>query len=587
MQMRSNHTDSIEPLESRIAPASLLTVTYDVVSGALTLADDVANNAVGVDADNGFAIFKTGANTYRIVDSGGTDIGAPGVTFRDIGKVTSLSITGDEGADNSFLTGLNALKSLTYDGGAGTDQLIAADLLVKGAASINLGADGGSASFDGALTSIGGDLTVIYGAAGGMVGFGAISTVLKGAVILTGGLGDDVFTFSGAGDTATVGKGIKLTGSDGSDSIFINSRLSAVVGKAALTGNAIEFEGGTGNNLLSINSAGAVSLKGNVIFNGGIDADEVALQSSVLTVDGELKINGGGDVDIATIGGSKVTLKKAVTIDMADGGSTVSIGANLVALGSTLSVKGTTGADDMSITVSKFTAGKAVSFDGGAGNDSFTLDASSVLIKGALTITGGGDADTASIRADGLISGDVTIDLGTSSDGNQDMSLMGRSGLAGNLKLGGKLTITSLADDGMIGWTDLLTVTDVTVSKVALITLGSADSTAVMDNFNTKDLFTLNTGEGDDTVNIEQNNFFGPSIMSKAVTISLGDGDDTILIGKSSLAGTSDFVKFLAALQVDGGNHNVGDTRNDFGLNSINVFVPPATSNPSNFETVI
>ena len=91
--MRSNHTDSIEPLESRIAPASLLTVTYDVVSGALTLADDVANNAVGVDADNGFAIFRTAANAYRIVDAGGTDIGATGVTFLDIGKVTSLSIS--------------------------------------------------------------------------------------------------------------------------------------------------------------------------------------------------------------------------------------------------------------------------------------------------------------------------------------------------------------------------------------------------------------------------------------------------------------------------------------------------------------
>ncbi len=574
--MKPHHTDSIEALESRIAPASLLTVTYDAATGALALTDDLANNATGAAADNLVSILKTGANTYRIADAGGTDIGATGVAFLDIGNVTSLSLIGDEGADAFFVTGVNALKTFSFAGGAGIDQLIATDLAVKGAATVDFGANGGSASFEGSLASIGGDLTVNYGANGGIVNFSAISTLIKGAVALNGGLGNDQFALTNAGNTSLVGKGIKLVGSDGNDSVTIDSRLSALVGKSAVTGNAIEIDGGAGSNSLISNSAGTVTLKGNVLFTGGNDADDLSLLSSTLNVDGELRMNGGAGIDTATLGGAKVSVKKAVTIDMADGSSTVSIGANVVALGSSLTVKGTTGGDDFSISVNKLTTGGAVSFESGAGDDSFSLDAASVLIKGALTITGGADADTVMIQADGLLSGAVTLDLGASSDGDQAITLSGRSGLAGNLKLAGTLTVNSDADDGGLGYTDRFTATDVTVSKAVLIDLGSADSAVTMDNFSVKDLFTLTTGDGADTVNIEQNINFGPSIMSKLAVINLGDGDDMINIGVSSAAGSSAFVKFLAGLQVNGG---IGmNTKNAFETAGVNFFGVPPTA---------
>jgi hypothetical protein len=87
-------SNCIETLEGRIAPASLVNVTYNPTTGVLDV-------AAGDGAAHNVNIFKTGKDTYRIEDGGGTDIDVAGVAFMDIiGKVTSLTVTGGADVDN-------------------------------------------------------------------------------------------------------------------------------------------------------------------------------------------------------------------------------------------------------------------------------------------------------------------------------------------------------------------------------------------------------------------------------------------------------------------------------------------------------
>ena len=72
----------VEPLEDRIAPAGLVTVTYSSVTGVLTL--------VGDDLDNSLDVVRTGVDTHRIEGLNGTLLTSSGGPVPpDIGKLTS------------------------------------------------------------------------------------------------------------------------------------------------------------------------------------------------------------------------------------------------------------------------------------------------------------------------------------------------------------------------------------------------------------------------------------------------------------------------------------------------------------------
>ena len=64
--MNLHRKSSIETLESRIAPAGVVTAGYDAITKILTLTGD------GV--DNDASVFKTGPGTYRVVGNATTTI---------------------------------------------------------------------------------------------------------------------------------------------------------------------------------------------------------------------------------------------------------------------------------------------------------------------------------------------------------------------------------------------------------------------------------------------------------------------------------------------------------------------------------
>lgn len=509
--MKSTAHLAPEPLEDRIAPAGVIAVAYDSHTGALTLTGDALDNSV--------TILKTGTDAYRIEGLSGTQIAGPGgsVASLDLGKVTSVKIIGNDGADDFAVTDLAGLKSFSFDGGAGLDFLYATNLAVKGDVKLTLGADSGLVAFAGASTAIGGDVSADYGTGGGSVDFFAESTSIKGSVTLKGGTGDDGASF---GNVVTIEKGLVVTDAGGGMAVAFQD-ATTVIGKGR--GNqSIQFTGGSGDDSLKF-VGGSASLKGGLEFKGGAGNDTVDV-SSTLRVGDDLSVDGGEGNDVVKIVSERLSVS-----------------------------------DDLKLS-------------GGDGDDDMSLAADSLSIGEDLIIRGGNGSNVGTTFADGYIRGDVEFDMGgADGTGDQTFLLGGFSGAVGALKIGGDLTVTSGATDPTnAGYSDYFSATDITVDEDVSIRMGAVDSTVSLDNVFIDGALSIKTGAGNDSVEIEQGGLTGPSIIDRIASIQLGDGDDTLRIGKSSAEGSNDFVIFGRGLIADGGAGT--DASNDFLNDGVNVY---------------
>src|SRR5438045_3528214 len=101
--MKTPHFDFVEILESRIAPASVVTVTT-TPAGEVTINGDNAVNA--------FDIFQTDPHSFRIEAFGGTSLtvdGVAGLDFFDFAKLTKIAVSGDGGLDVVHFVNLSTL----------------------------------------------------------------------------------------------------------------------------------------------------------------------------------------------------------------------------------------------------------------------------------------------------------------------------------------------------------------------------------------------------------------------------------------------------------------------------------------------
>lgn len=539
---RSTSPSHLERLEDRIAPAGLVTVSYNSATGALSLDGDALDNSVNV--------FKTGTDTYRIEGLSGTLLAGSGahVAVLDIGKLTSLTIKGNDGADDFGLTDLTKLKSLKFEGGAGSDFILATNLAVKDDVSIDLGADSGIAAFAGAATTIGGDVKAIFGNGGGSVDFFATTTSIKGAVNLAGGSSFDTASFGGI---VRLEKGLAISDAGlGIEVAFQNA--TATIGRGR-GGQSIDFNGGTGDDTLKF-VGGNISLEGSVAFFGGAGKDFADLSAATLKVDGKVTIDGGADPDVIKISGAKVTIGRSV------------------------SLSGGTGADELTLSADQLTVKDDVKLTGGDGDDSLNVLTGTLDISNSLIVLGGGGANVGSIIGDGRIRDNALISMGgADSGGNQTFLISGASGKVGALKIGGNLTVLSQATDSAnAGFSDYIAITDTTVSGDVKIAMGPVDSSVLIDNAFIRGRLNIDTGAGNDLVEIEQSALDGPSIIGRLASIQLGEGNDVVRIGKSSAVGSNDFVIFNGGLSVDGGAGT--DASNDFLSDAVNVFNQPSPS---------
>jgi hypothetical protein len=592
--------DAIAAVGARVAAAG----------GIEFLAGDGANT-VNLGSANGSVALGNLAGGQSIKFTGG--VGNDSMTFSpaSLTLAGAIDVAGGEGTNTITLNSPNGTAtlgklatgaSIRFTGGAGDDSLTieSARLFLAGGISV-AGGDGTNT-----ITLNGSNGRAVLGKmAGGQslkyVGGVNNDTFVTGvsAFIATGGLqfdgGDGTNSINLGGSNGTVrlgklatGQSIDYTGGSGSDSV---SSLQARV----IMAGGIEIDGGDGNNGLNMDAEGKIRLGvivggQSIKVTGGSGNDSSFLGGNVVTLQGSAEMTGGSGGDSIDFDGSRVTIGKTVAGDSIvlvgnDGSDGIDLEESVTLLGK-LTLDGGAGNDFLGLDLlDSLTVNAAVTFDGGPDNDTLTIDVHTLLLGGKLTFTAGSGTDNATINAQGAVVGDIILDLGTATAGNQNALLTGRNGLRSALSLKGELAITG---DGDAATTDSLTITNVAVKKAIDVSLGAGVSTVNIDNLVARDVLDLSTGDGADVINIERNNFFGNSIIAKLATIQAGTGDDMVLIGSATPppnGGLADStrVRFIGGLNVAGGVGGA-DQRNDIaGQNDFPLGAPTI----SGFEVVV
>ncbi|MEA3210298.1 MAG: hypothetical protein QOE70_3355 [Chthoniobacter sp.] len=490
---------SIEPLEQRIAPAGLVTAIF--VNGLLTISGD------GNDHD--VSIVKTGSNTFR-VEGNATAINTAGVLMEDFrGVLLNVLINGGAGADTFAVTNLSPLKSFTFHGNAGVDSLSTANLVTTaaGRVDIDLGSEAGSVNFFGSQTTIHGALNIDLGG-GGTAGLRSAITTVDGDVTVTGGAGADELSLSG--DSTLFKHKLTFLGQGGDDTFTTLGTTLSVLGNVALDGGggSNHFLFGTDNHKFGTTAPGLVELK------LGVGPGDVTFLGKSTSILGELKIDLGSGGGTAHLDSAVTTVRNTVQVDGGAGDDTVEI-AGRTSIGGDLTFLGGVGQDKLKATGALLAVKGATTMNSGVGASAFEVNVLSLALA-SLSVTGGSLNDTVSIIANGLITGDVNLQLGTDGTGGSSTTLQSVAGLANGLKVGGNVTIA------MGGETvDFLTIANLQVTKGFTAQTGSEVSTVAISKLTVVNDFTLGTGVGADVVNLD-------SLKTRDFHFEAGDGADVV-----------------------------------------------------------
>ncbi len=511
--MSFQNFSSLEPLESRIAPAGVVTVTF--MDGVLTIG--------GADgADHSVEVVKTGLNSFR-VDGTDTGINVVGTNSKDFrGVLKHVQIEGGAGADVLELTNLRPLKSLVFEGNEGVDSLTTNNLRTRGVGTVDiaLGSEAGSVDFTGAKTVINGELKLDLGG-GGTVALRSEATTVRGAVEIIGGEGSDVVTISGG--AAHLNRELSFTTGNGDDSFTAEGKILKVKGAISMLG-----EGGTNhftfaaekNEFGKTNAPGVMDLKvgtgpGSVSFRG---------ESTVLLANLQIDLGAGGGT--ANVNSAVTQVRDGVTIAGGAGNDAVNFEGR-ASIGKTISFLGGEGDDSLVAKGGLFAVKGLTNVDGGSGASTFELNVTKVDLR-ALSVTGGTSNDTVRIVADGTISGDVNLQLGLDGTGPSSVILQSRTDVANRLVFGGALTVDMRGDT-----VDVLRIANIQVAKDLVAQTGENVSTVDLSRVNVKANLTLRTGSGADVINLD-------NLSTRDFSVDTESGADELRIERSGLyTGTS------------------------------------------------
>ncbi len=498
-------------------PSNSLTVNMGMSSGMFTIdALDAGFSAKNPDvAVNGQAgddtitlNARTGTGTYTIDGGGGindTLIGtvaghAWNLTASNAGNLDVAGVidfafienlTGRDGTDTFTIgTGGTLTGAITGGGGAGTDTIIQTD---------------GTNTWDITAANVG-DVTDI----------GSFAEIEN----LTGGSGDDTFTFSAVAGTPSLGGDID--GGSGADTIVLtdgtNSWTISGVGSGDVSDLSVNYvgsfvgieslTGGSGDDTFNFSNAGSVT--GAVTGGGGSDKIVGDADGNVFTVTavdiGALAGKTSGFSSIESLTGGASADSFAISsgaslsggIDGLGGNDTLSFAAFSTAVAVTLTNPGTTdgfdgtqssiagGFDNIDILVGgsasdTLTGDNAVSTWALGASQTYTSAGQSVAFSGFETLQGGSDADSFNVTANttaNLLGGagddTFTISAGKTLTGSIDGEADSGTGAMDELIVttdGANATLTSSDSDGFAG-----TVTGISVGFDGIDTLNATGS---------------------------------------------------------------------------------------------------------------
>jgi hypothetical protein len=407
---------ALQPLEDRLAPAGVVTVTD--AAGAVSLAGD--------NLDNSVRVFLTTPGHYRIEGLDGTTLNGGTVSTIDLTRLTRLSFTGNGGRDTLTVTNLGPLDGLALDGGADSDTFNVTNLTVTGDVDVASGTQFDQLFFGGQAIVIGGNLRLTGG--GTLQGSIFADRVAVGGTLSVDG-GSGTAEISCSGDKVEIGRGIDFNNGTGVGFGFfsLSSSGKCVVGRLP-TGESVRVTA-TGFGVINV-SGGNVTLTGGIRLtnNSATPATRLGLFSDVVRV-GKLPT---GESVVVT-GGQQLSLSAAKAnlaggIDFAGGSQ-----------GSNLDLTAPTGR----AAIGKLASGASIRHTGGAGADVMSVGYGALALAGGIDFAPGDgqnvlrfDAPSGSARVGRLATG-PSIDFAGGVNADTLALDSGRINLAGGIDFAG------------------------------------------------------------------------------------------------------------------------------------------------------
>lgn len=498
----------IEPLEARIAPAGVVTIT--ATAADLKFTGDAEANGIFINFEEvpeaSFHVTAAAGTTLRFGDQTGTSFDIPLVarknllidlgagddelTLTDIQLPGKLEIKGGAGDNTVTISGLMEEEGIFYYlGGEGNDTLLS-DFGPGGgliASSVLIDLKGGDNFMDYTddacmfrttgvfqVLSGGGNDTVELGGAsahfGGLVtklGAGTNSAniilediLISSYVLAEGGGGADSLSLL-SGDDLTIRKTLTTNFGDGAAAVTVGAAQSVTVGGKA----AFSF----GKTQASPTESVSVKIGGSDVRFGEVNFRSPTewFAEGIIVVGGYVD----GGVDTAT---------PANTITLgalnAQGVTDVTVNAaNAITVRGSIGIKSDSGAaaSRVAITAASVDIGKDLSFADGAGDADFTLAGDSVSVVGKIALNLGDTAthEVVSLGVAGgtLAAGSVSMLCRTETvDNNETITIAA----AGRIETVGAFSIV----DGGAAFEAQFTDVDLDIGKGFALALGSGDA---------------------------------------------------------------------------------------------------------------
>jgi hypothetical protein len=227
-----------------------------------------------------------------------------------------------------------------------------------------------------------------------------------------------------------------------------------------------------------------------------------------------------------------------------------------------VSYQGGAGADAISVgtesTSVQTLIGMGVRVNNGSGNNSTTIGQSNatLTIASKLEVTGGHQSDSLTVSAaSGTVNSGISATLGT---GANAVSISSNGQFNANDL---QFTSSSTANEA-----DSLNLRGVVLNRALNATLGDGSSTVDIAQVTVLGALSLETGAGNDTVQIDSDGGAGASTFFRNATISLGDGADQLQIGGNS---AQDEAVFMDRLSITVGRSDALDQVMGFKLGGL------------------
>ena len=538
MKKTSTSSSVLESLESRLAPAGIVSLSLST-SGALTIAGDaLANDLQITESGNDWTIAsQVGGDTLFEMNGG------PALSSITFAAPLSLKASLGAGNDDMLISEAIIPGTVSIDGGEGDDIVDLTSTSIGGATAIRLG--NGHDYF-----TAGGDLffakgfSVDLGTGQNTFDVNATTLLSNGSIsAVAGGSAVEQQTFILAAELGDVKGSVTLRTSTASftdfeigaltdDSLRVtgNLTLTAAAGDdlVTLAGN-IETLGafaiGLGHGANSVLTDDAALIKANALsYAGGSHQDSVTLANEVLQVTGNMSFNGGAGTNLLDLNpASALSIGGRLSYSGGNGNDALIIDGPSVIIGGAVSMAVSSGNNAFGLNAVSGSVG-AFSYSAAAGNDVVDVGESTgvsslVTVRGNVSInTGAGSADVMVRDAD--IYGNLTVNTAVAFGG---------------------IDIVRLIDSDFRG-------------NVGINLTGGAESDVIVRDGIFDRAVTINTGGGDDYVAFDTDTDVSSiySIFDGYVRINLGAGNDIFAAGSNPAVDTvgNDFNSYV---DVNGG----------------------------------